>query len=343
MSLPIPVNIAQSKNTTKPSVYTMGKKHYETTDWLGNVRVTYTDKKSWNNGKFALNVSSSQDYYPFGSVMEGRNLEITNYRFGFGGHEKDNEVKGCGNHLSFGDMGYDPRISRRWRIDPFEILYVPISSYVFSLNNPVMLTDQDGNIIVGSDGKPVTYERGENGIIKWSENATADIIEVGNAMLSTEFGEKAFNKWQNASTKITITIDKNSSSDILGETKPTVDANGKYKVNEDGQYEEAEIIIYKKKIDEDRAEGSGKRFEGASYEETLGAVGTHEVYHNEPEQVKLDRKQPNEMQQKPSKNLPINSEINFREEYHKNNPGLPNEKTWKQYYEKYGYEGIEEK
>ncbi len=59
MSLPNPLNIAQSKNTTKPSVYTMGKKHYESVDRLGNVRVTYTDKKSWNNGKFALNVSSS--------------------------------------------------------------------------------------------------------------------------------------------------------------------------------------------------------------------------------------------------------------------------------------------
>ncbi|GIV35537.1 MAG: hypothetical protein KatS3mg031_3072 [Chitinophagales bacterium] len=46
MSLPIPVNIAQSKNTPEASVYTMGKKHYESTDWLGNVRVTYTDKKS---------------------------------------------------------------------------------------------------------------------------------------------------------------------------------------------------------------------------------------------------------------------------------------------------------
>ncbi|GIV28862.1 MAG: hypothetical protein KatS3mg027_2676 [Bacteroidia bacterium] len=54
MSLPIPVNIAQSKNTTKPGVYTMGKKHYETTDRLGNVRVTYTDKKSWQQNKFAL-------------------------------------------------------------------------------------------------------------------------------------------------------------------------------------------------------------------------------------------------------------------------------------------------
>ncbi|GIV35511.1 MAG: hypothetical protein KatS3mg031_3046 [Chitinophagales bacterium] len=47
MSLPIPVNIAMSKNALKQSIYPLGKKHYETTDWLGNVRVTYTDKKSW--------------------------------------------------------------------------------------------------------------------------------------------------------------------------------------------------------------------------------------------------------------------------------------------------------
>jgi RHS repeat-associated protein len=265
------------------------------------------------------------------------------YRYGFGGHEKDDEVKGTGNHISFGDYGYDPRLGRRWRPDPFEKLYAPISPYTYALNSPIVFTDSDGNVVIGSDGKPVTYEKGEDGVVKWSENATQDIIEVGNAMLTTDFGEKAFNKWQDASTKIKITVDKNSSSNILGETKPTVDASGEYKVNEDGQYEEAEIIIYKKKIDQERAEGSGKRFEGASYEETVGAVGTHEAYHNEPDQVKLDKKQPNEMQQKQSKNLPINSEINFRKEYHKNNPGLPNEKTWEQNYEKYGYEGIDEK
>jgi hypothetical protein len=42
-----PVIITASKPPVKTSIYTLGKKHYETTDWLGNVRVTYTDKKSW--------------------------------------------------------------------------------------------------------------------------------------------------------------------------------------------------------------------------------------------------------------------------------------------------------
>ncbi|GIV28864.1 MAG: hypothetical protein KatS3mg027_2678 [Bacteroidia bacterium] len=145
MSLPIPVNIAQSKNTTKPSVYTMGKKHYETTDWLGNVRVTYTDKKSWSNGKFALNVSSSQDYYPFGSVMEGRNLETINYRFGYGGHEKIDEVQGSGNVADMGDRWLDVRLGRTYTTDILLKETPTQSPYVYAGNNPLLFIDKNGN------------------------------------------------------------------------------------------------------------------------------------------------------------------------------------------------------
>ncbi len=145
MSLPIPVNIAQSKNTTKLSVYTMGKKHYESTDWLGNVRVTYTDKKSWSNGKFALNVSSSQDYYPFGSVMEGRDFETIDYRFGFNGQHKVDEISGSGNHYTATHWEYDPRLVRRWNQDPKPNL--SISNYAAFANNPIWYTDHDGDTI----------------------------------------------------------------------------------------------------------------------------------------------------------------------------------------------------
>lgn len=40
------------------------------------------------------------------------------HRYGFNGHEKDDEIKGSGNHLSFGDYGYDPRTGRRWNVEP---------------------------------------------------------------------------------------------------------------------------------------------------------------------------------------------------------------------------------
>ncbi len=152
MSLPIPVNIAQSKNTPKPSVYTMGKKHYESTDWLGNVRVTYTDKKSWSNGRFALNVSSSQDYYPFGSVMEGRGYNLAAYRFGFNGFVKDNEVYGIGNLYDMGARLYDSRIGRTQSIDPSFKEYSYLSLYNYVNNNPIIFIDPDGKRFYFSAG-----------------------------------------------------------------------------------------------------------------------------------------------------------------------------------------------
>ncbi|GIV45146.1 MAG: hypothetical protein KatS3mg035_2269 [Bacteroidia bacterium] len=158
MSLPIPVNIAQSKNTTKPSIYSMGKKRYESTDWLGNVRVTYTDKKSWQQNKFALNVSSSQDYYPFGAVMEGRDLEITNYRFGFQGQEGDDEVYGKNNLWAYKYRLHDARLGRFFSVDPLADKYPYNSVYAFSENRVIdgveleglewkRSQDENGNII----------------------------------------------------------------------------------------------------------------------------------------------------------------------------------------------------
>jgi hypothetical protein len=35
------------------------------------------------------------------------------YRYGFQVQEMDNEIVGSGNHLSFGDYGYSPRLGRR--------------------------------------------------------------------------------------------------------------------------------------------------------------------------------------------------------------------------------------
>jgi hypothetical protein len=66
------------------------------------------------------------------------------YYFGFGGHEKDDEILGEGNHLSFADFGYDPRIGRRWNIDPLTSKYPMISPYATFNNNPVLYDDPSG-------------------------------------------------------------------------------------------------------------------------------------------------------------------------------------------------------
>jgi RHS repeat-associated protein len=259
------------------------------------------------------------------------------------GKEKDDEIKGGGNSYDFGAREYDPRLGRWWSTDPLARKYAPISPYVFALNSPIIFMDGDGRVVIGTDGKPVTYEKGENGVIKWSENASADVVKVGNAMLTTTFGEKAFNKWQDASTKIKIVVDTKTQSNDLAQTNPTRDENGEPLVSENGQYIEATVTFFQKKIDADRSENSGKRFEGASEEEAYGTVGTHEVYHNEPGQIKLDKKTPTETQQDPKKNLPINSEVNFRKEYQDKHPDqkAKTEKGMK-VYEQRGYSGVKE-
>ncbi len=138
-----PVIVTASKPLVKTSIYPLGKKHYETTDRLGNVRVTYTDKKSCQQNKFALNVSSSQDYYPFGSVMEGRKYNLTAYRYAFNTQERVPELNES--HYTALYWEYDGRLARRWNVDsklsPF------VSAYAVLGDNPLWYTDVLGDTI----------------------------------------------------------------------------------------------------------------------------------------------------------------------------------------------------
>jgi hypothetical protein len=84
------------------------------------------------------------NHYPFGSVNQNRSFSASSYRYGFGGHEKEDEVNGNGNHLSFADYGYDPRLARRWDIDPLSSQYPWQSPYVVFNNNPIYFSDPTG-------------------------------------------------------------------------------------------------------------------------------------------------------------------------------------------------------
>ena len=44
-----------------------------------------------------------QEYYPGGMILPGSNFSSSQYRFGFNGKEKDNEVKRLGNSIDFGE------------------------------------------------------------------------------------------------------------------------------------------------------------------------------------------------------------------------------------------------
>ena len=93
--------------------------------------------------------------------MPGRQYSIanTNYRYGFVGKEMDNEVKGQGNQLYFGNRVYDPRLGRFLSVDPKVAKYPFFTPYNYAYNNPVQFIDGDGEdgMLSGSGTKEDPY------------------------------------------------------------------------------------------------------------------------------------------------------------------------------------------
>jgi hypothetical protein len=141
---------ALTQNTRDKNFFRiLGSKEYELKDHLGNVRVAITDFKqpatltqTRGTQPYIVDERSVNDYYPYGMLIPERSWSSTDYRYGYGGHELDNEVKGTGNHLSFGDFGLDPRVGRRWNPDP--VVQPGVSGYVIFNNNPNYFVDIDG-------------------------------------------------------------------------------------------------------------------------------------------------------------------------------------------------------
>ena len=66
-----------------------------------------------------------------------------NYRFGFNGQEKDDEIAGKGNFNTAEFWEYDSRLGRRWNLDPVED--VGVSPYACFRNDPIHLSDPNGD------------------------------------------------------------------------------------------------------------------------------------------------------------------------------------------------------
>jgi RHS repeat-associated protein len=131
----------------------VGEKSYELKDHLGNVRVVISDAKQIidtdadntvsSADSFEPEVLSYNDYYAFGMLMPGRQFNSGNYRYGFNGQEKDDEIAGIGNIMTAEYWEYDARIGRRWNMDPKPT--IGISDYACFANNPIWNTDPFGD------------------------------------------------------------------------------------------------------------------------------------------------------------------------------------------------------
>ena len=128
----------------------IGDKYFELSNHLGNVLEVVTDRKipepDTGTGVeyFTANVVSWNDYYPFGMLMPGRNGSTGDYRYGFNGMEKDDEVKGEGNSYTTEFRQYDPRVGRWLSRDPLFESFPWQSPYVAFDINPIYYVDPKG-------------------------------------------------------------------------------------------------------------------------------------------------------------------------------------------------------
>lgn len=94
------------------------------------------------------------DHTTFGSMIQNRSWTAgSGYRFGFQAWEVDIEIKGKGNHISFGDFGYDARSCRRLNTDPKTNKYPNYSPYSAFGNNPVFHIDITGKEFINPYSK----------------------------------------------------------------------------------------------------------------------------------------------------------------------------------------------
>lgn len=137
---------------------------YELVDHLGNIHVIVSDRKlpvddgtysggvkinSTPDGIFDFyepDVIVAQDFYPYHSIMPGRNFNSNAYRYGgANGQEKDDEIAGSGNSYTAEYWQYSPRPVMRWNLDPKP--NPSISPYAVYGGNPIWFTDQKGDTI----------------------------------------------------------------------------------------------------------------------------------------------------------------------------------------------------
>lgn len=134
-----------NNQTANQLVQYRGQKEYELTNHLGNVLSVVADIRIVDtvyNG-YDAKVITASDYYAFGMEMEERRSGL-NFRFGFNGLEKDDEVKGVSKELNYISRSYDPRLCRFKSVDLLANTFPFYSPYQFAGNTPLQAIDLDG-------------------------------------------------------------------------------------------------------------------------------------------------------------------------------------------------------
>ena len=128
----------------------------------------------------------------YSNAYENENNCTGAYRYGFGGHEKIDEVSGSGNEVDMGDRWLDTRLGRTPKPDMNAVKYPAVSPYAYAVNNPINVVDRDGKDAIyiafpsyKADGYPMTGHAGvllidnKTGLTKYYEYGRYDKPQLG--------------------------------------------------------------------------------------------------------------------------------------------------------------------
>ena len=165
-----------SRQRSHPSTLVNGHVYYYHRDHLGSTQAV-TD----GAGDFTQFV----EYTPWGEVfveLKGDSILTTPYLFN--GKELDEET----GLYYYGARYYDPKMSVWYSTDPMEMDYPWVSTYSFTMNNPLFFIDKDGNKVV-----PLLYLVPEKASVYYSYPYKGEIHNYNIAMrefVKTSFGKK---------------------------------------------------------------------------------------------------------------------------------------------------------
>ena len=136
----------------------------------------YTHKNSLQ--KRSVRSRTISDYSPFGVLLPERIVNAGDFRYGFQGQERDDEVKGEGNSVNFKYRMHDPRVGRFFAVDPLAAKYPYNGSYNFSENRVIDGVELEGKEVDLNVLNPFSYLEQEfnkvnNEIVSYPSNSLA--------------------------------------------------------------------------------------------------------------------------------------------------------------------------
>ncbi|MBU0488156.1 MAG: hypothetical protein KKD31_09425 [Bacteroidetes bacterium] len=179
-----------------------------------------------------------KDYYAGGSPQPGRSFNASDYRFGYQGSEKDDEITSVtGSHYTTYFRELDTRLLRWWSLDPKSSATPWESPYMTMGGNPVWWNDPWGDSVDPSQvkksdetsfneletdienktGLDLTYTENEDGTGSWSYAKEKGFLGIKRAVVdkSTKTSRTARRDFKKAiNSKQTLIVKPSSDGDL---------------------------------------------------------------------------------------------------------------------------------